>query len=129
MLYVLLVHRPETIGGLSHPFEPIEVLGVYEHSHEAEAAVDHWRKSDMSSPKWKYAIISTNQGSAMPKLQISRPSVASDIERIDKALSSYEKDDDGPATVDAELAMDALHDARSGLIYMDDLLKEAKNNE
>lgn len=42
-------------------------------------------------------------------------SIVSDLERIDAALDSYDPDND---QIDATKALDALHDARSGLLYL-----------
>jgi|SRR3954463_9767331 len=54
-------------------------------------------------------------------------SILSDIERIDEALASF--DLVGAAqteTINVAKALDALHDARHGLLYLSELLAEAK---
>lgn len=53
-------------------------------------------------------------------------SILSDIERIDAALESYEINDSDGETLNVAKALDALHDARHGLLYLSELLTEAK---
>jgi hypothetical protein len=54
-------------------------------------------------------------------------SVISDIERIDNALDSFDPED---SSINVEIAMDALHDARTGLLYLTNVINELrKQNE
>lgn len=104
----------------------IEGMGVSSLLYSIGAALDQYRCDYTLDPHSRvnvdevipYLMYVAQKQVSPDKVVTNIPaSILSDIEVIDAALDTMGDDNDGNLTVDAQKAVDALHDARSGLMY------------